>query len=455
MFAPGHLGELTRYLPFELVDAVLAETGREERRRRLLPSRVGVYFVLALGLFPDLGYRRVWDKLVAGLAAFAPAPPTAKALRDLRRRIGVAPVQALCEVVAGPLAQPSTPGTRFGRWRTVSFDGCSSIKAPDTARNLGWLGKARAARGVTGYPMVAVMTLVETGTRALIGAVFGPIASETGYATQLLPLLSRDMLVLADRGFDATGFLEQLAATGAQFLIRMTATRRPPVLARLDDGSCLARIGTLTVRIITAQVTVVCADGTRWSGNYRWATTLTSHRHHPATALIRLYHERWEHETAYLSLRHTLLGGRVLRSGDPIGLQQELWALLTSYQLLRHAIVTAVEQAGNIDPDRASFTIALTTAQNLLINASNIIDDTADLTGQIGRAVLAEPAPPRRLRVSTRKVKSALSRYNKADPHRPPRSTQITALTLTISDPGPATQPPTRHDQCLTARPGP
>jgi hypothetical protein len=48
VFAPGHLGELTRYLPFELVDAVLAETGRVERRVRDLPSRVGVYFVLAV-----------------------------------------------------------------------------------------------------------------------------------------------------------------------------------------------------------------------------------------------------------------------------------------------------------------------------------------------------------------------------------------------------------------------
>ncbi|MFA1546712.1 transposase domain-containing protein [Actinomadura chokoriensis] len=73
VFAPGHLGELTRLLPFELVDAVLAETGAVERRLRNLPSRVGVYFVLALGLFPDLGYARVWDKLVAGWSGDAPS----------------------------------------------------------------------------------------------------------------------------------------------------------------------------------------------------------------------------------------------------------------------------------------------------------------------------------------------------------------------------------------------
>ena len=39
-FAPGHLGELTQVVPFELVDAVLAETGKTQRRLRDLPSEV-------------------------------------------------------------------------------------------------------------------------------------------------------------------------------------------------------------------------------------------------------------------------------------------------------------------------------------------------------------------------------------------------------------------------------
>jgi Insertion element 4 transposase N-terminal len=177
VFGPGHLGELTWHVPFELVDAVLAETQATQRRLRELPSRVGVYFVLALGLFPGLGYQRVWAKLTAALPAEGLPSPSAKALRDLRRRLGPAPLKALFEVLAGPVAQPSTPGVRFGRYRTVAFDGCTSIKVPDTEGNRGWLGKMKAALGVTGYPAVELMTLVETGTRALIGAVFGPPAT--------------------------------------------------------------------------------------------------------------------------------------------------------------------------------------------------------------------------------------------------------------------------------------
>ena len=140
VFAPGHLGELTRVVPFELVDEVLAEAGGRERRQRLLPSRVGVYFLLAMCLFPQPGYRGVWGKLTAALGGLGLTVPTCKALRDLRRRVGTGAVKALFELLAGPLGQPRTPGIMFGRYRTVAFDGCRSLKVPDTERNRAWLG---------------------------------------------------------------------------------------------------------------------------------------------------------------------------------------------------------------------------------------------------------------------------------------------------------------------------
>jgi hypothetical protein len=59
------LGELTALVPFELVDAVLDETHSVQRRLRGLPSRVGVYFLLAMCLFPEVGYLLVWRKLTA------------------------------------------------------------------------------------------------------------------------------------------------------------------------------------------------------------------------------------------------------------------------------------------------------------------------------------------------------------------------------------------------------
>ena len=168
----------------------------------------------------------------------------------------------------------------------------------------------------------------------------------------------------------------------------------------------------------------------------------------PRAALIRLYHERWEHEVAYLALRHTLLQGRVLRSKDPAGLEQEIWALLALYQALRREMVTAAETVPGTDPDRASFTIALQTAIDTVTAADGVItSDTRD-PGRIGRAVLDGLLPPRRPRVSVRKVKSPLSRWNKADPHRPAHSTPVTAIGITLQH-ALEQQSPTRRHKCL------
>jgi hypothetical protein len=117
--------------------------------------------------------------------------PSEKALRDLRRRLGPAPLKALFEVVAGPLAQPGTPGVRFGGLRTVAFDGCNSLKVPGTGRNRWWLGRIRYRMGFAGYPALRLMTLAETGTRGLPGAALGSAADrdEAALARRLLPLL--------------------------------------------------------------------------------------------------------------------------------------------------------------------------------------------------------------------------------------------------------------------------
>jgi Insertion element 4 transposase N-terminal/Transposase DDE domain len=441
VFAPGHLGELTQFAPFELVDDVLERTGAVQRRLRDLPSRVGVYFVLALGLFPGLGYARVWAKLTAGLEGLAVAAPSEKALRDLRRRLGPSPLKALFEVVAGPLAWPYAPGVAFAGLRTVAFDGCSSLHVPATARNHAWLGRIRHPNGFAGYPALRLLALAETGTRALLGAVTGTAADgETALARRLLHLLGPGMLVLADRAYDAAGFLAALAETGAQFLVRVQASRRLPVLAVLPDGSYLSRAAGLDVRVIEAHVMVTGADGSRGGDRYRLVTTLPDHRRYPAHRLVRLYHERWEIESAYYALRHTLLHGRVLRSGDRPGLEQETWALLTLYQLLRMAMTDAVATAPGTDPDRASFTTALQTATDQLTSAQAITGGP----GAIGPAILATLLPPRRPRYSARTIKCPRSRYAQTATGRPRLPVTITAITITIHPARPGQPPPGR-----------
>ena len=414
-FAPGHLGELTQVVPFEMVDEALAQTRTVQSRVRDLPSRVVVYLLLAACLFPELGYPGVWRKLTAGLAGLPVAAPTPSALLQARRRVGAGPLRFLFDLLRGPAAVTGG-GTWWRGLLVCAIDG-TILTVPDGPANLTRFTKGGGSHGGTGYPQVRLLALVACGTRTLIDAVFGPASKgETSYAPDLLRSLRQGMIVLADRNFAAGKLIAAIARTEADVLVRVKNGRKLPALCRYRDGSYLSVLGSTRVRVIEAQITIASSAGRR-AGIYRLATTLTDHRAYPAADLIMLYHQRWEIETAYLELKSTILGGRVLRARTPAGIDQEIYALLVTYQILRTAMADATASMPGTDPDRASFTIAWQTARDQLIQAAGIIAGTViDLTGTIGRHVLASLLPARRLRLSPRIVKRAISKYQARGP---------------------------------------
>jgi hypothetical protein len=125
----------------------------------------------------------------------------------------------------------------------------------------------------------------------------------------------------------------------------------------------------------------------------------------------------------------------VLRARTPQGVDQEVHALLVCYQLLRLAMTDATNTHPGIDPDRASFTIALQAARDQLIQAAGVLAaTTVDLAGKIGRQVLANLLADRRLRVSPRVVKRAISKYNARGPNITRTSYKAT-LSINILSP--------------------
>jgi hypothetical protein len=411
VFAPGHLGELTRIVPFDMVDAVVEETGRTQQRVRMLPSRVVVYLLLAAGLFAEVGLLGVWAKLVAGLDGLGLTRPSATAVWQARMRVGVAPLRALFDLLRGPASGIRTGGVWWCGLLVSAIDG-TVLDVPDSPGNAARLGKNRSQHGTAGYPQVRLVALVACGTRAVLDAGFGPMSrGVTPDAVRLLRSLHAGMIVLLDRGFDSNDFLTAVAGTGADFLVRLCGNRKPRVLCRYRDGSYLSLIGGARVRVIECEITISTTAGTR-TGIYRLGTTLLDPQRFPAFSIVRLYHERWEVESVYLEIKSTLLGRRVLRSTNPVLIAQEIYALLAIYQVVRIAIADAVQATEGVDPDRASFTIAVQTARDLITQAANVIAGTTiDLVGSIGRRLLDNLMPARRLRVSPRAVKRPLSRY--------------------------------------------
>jgi hypothetical protein len=399
-----------------MVDEILAATRRTQQRVRLLPARVVVYLLLAGCLFADLGYRQVWAKLVAGLHALPVADPSVSALRQARQRLGSAPLRALFDLLRGPAATGAVAAVWWRGLLPVVVDG-TVLTVADSTANLRHYVKQRCNNGGSGYPSLRLSALLTCGTRSVLDAVFDPITTgETRQAARLARSLRAGMLLLADRNYAAADLITTFTATGADLLIRCKTGRKLPLIRRCHDGSWLSVIAGQPVRIIEARISVTTTGGSH-IGYYRLITTLLDPRRYPAADLVRLYHQRWEIETAYLELKSTILGGRVLRARTPDGIDQEIHALLIVYQVLRTAMVDATDSRPGLDPDRASFTTALNAARDQVVHAAGVIADTViDLVGVIGDRVLANLLPDRRVRTKTRMIKRSNSKYQARGP---------------------------------------
>src|SRR4051812_17135415 len=325
---PLRLGVLTAQIGPALVDEVVAAAGATQRRVRLFSARAVVYFVLALCLFSGAdaatppGYRSVARSLTNGLRHLPNAGkiPSSPALTRARQRLGPAPLRLLFDRLRGPRATPATPGAfAFGR-RLVAWDG-TGIDAPDTAANAAEFGRA----GGAGHPQLRLLTLLECGTHALLGAVFDGFdrASEPVLARRLLDRLEAGMLLLADRNFAGHELRGLAAATGADLIWRTKRNNVFVPVRRLPDGSFLSVMGTPAenlrhgearrygrllpdppaghpVRIIEYAVTVDTGEQGARSEAFRLVTSLLDHEQAPAQQLAAVYHQRWEIEMRHL-----------------------------------------------------------------------------------------------------------------------------------------------------------
>jgi len=373
------IGALTSAFPPELVDRVLAECGRTERRRRLLPARMVVYYVLALALFADVAYLEVLRLLVEALRRpgrrrhAAPLRlPVKSALVQARARLGPEPLRALFAEAALPLATPDTQGAWYRGWRLVAVDG-ATLDVADTPANEAAFGRAKSGRGEgTGaFPQVRVVGLVECGTHATIKAAMGSYATgEQTLAGRLLGEVGEGalagVLLLADRLFVGFELWRTAGATGAELVWRAKCGKTAPKLPVdqvLSDGSWRSRLYAASDRrkrdpiVVRVVEYTICDPGRPQAKGvtYRLVTTILDPDQAPAAELAALYHQRWEVEGALDELKTHQRGAQVvLRSKHPEGVEQEVWAHLLVHYAIRKLMHQAALDEG-VDPDRLSF----------------------------------------------------------------------------------------------------
>jgi hypothetical protein len=397
------VGALTRAFPPELVDRVVATTDTREIRRRLLPARLVVYFVLALWLFrgPNCGYGRVMVKLVDALyhrrrgqqlldgvldpdgwveagAGRRWRPPNISSLARARTRLGADPLHMLFDAVAGPVggsAAEDAAGVFCCGLRVVSMDG-SSTDVPDTKDNDEYFGRPSNATRAGAFPQVRWVVAAESGTGALIGATLGAYTvGEQTLARDLLAAFGPRMLVLADRNFLSHTLVRDVLATGAHIAWRASASFTLTPIRVLADGSYLAQLHprrradgpAITVRVVEYTVHSSSPDGGSdgaedTSEVFALVTDLLDPEAHPALDLACAYPMRWGCETVIGHHKTDMGAGKaVLRSKDPEGVAQEMWALFAVYQAI-HTLIGAAVDATGIPPEKISFPHALAAA---------------------------------------------------------------------------------------------
>ena len=378
------VGVLTRVFPPDLVDEVVARSGRTQLRHRALPARVMTYFAIGMALFSEGSYEDVLAQLTDGLSwtsgwAESFPMPSKSAIFQARARLGSEPLQGLFSRVARPLGEAGTPGVWLAGRRMVAIDG-TCLDAADTDVNDAEFGRAGVSKGEkAAFPQARVLALAECGTHAIFAArVGGYLDSEARLAEQLLPELGAGMVLLADRGFFSFALWRKACDTGADLLWRVRtdpAGPKPQHVQDLSDGSWLAHLRRSSdphgEPMLARVIDYTIQDGRPNPTGYRLLTTLLDPDEAPATDLAAAYAQRWEIESAFDELKTHQRGPRVvLRSKSPDLVKQEIWGHLCCHFAIRSLMTDAARYADH-DPDRVSFTAALRITRRTIAHAGD------------------------------------------------------------------------------------
>ena len=164
----------------------------------------------------------------------------------------------------------------------------------------------------------------------------------------------------------------------------------------------------IPVRLIEADITATPRHGPPRTEHYRLITTILDPGQAPASQIAALYAQRWESETGYRELKTFLRGpGRILRSRDPAGIEQETWALLCACQLI-HATRASAARTAALDPDRISCTATLRALRRAITTTP------APPRHATHAEILSQLLPPRRSRSSTRAPHTTTARRRQA-----------------------------------------
>jgi len=327
--------------------------------------------------------------------------------------------------VLRPLARARRHPEAYWRgWRLTALDG-TQFSVTNTPQNNRALRKAKARRGQAAFAKLTTSVLLELGLHNPLAAAIGQKGqSEWELSLSLLAQLPKRVLLLADRLSGCAAFAAQVLRAcrrvGGQFLFRARTQIKVEVVQRFKDGSRLVRVPVrqkgkprqivewLELREIRVQLH---RQGYR-STELRLGTTLLDPQLAPASELVELYAQRWEHELFYRELKRQLRRSALLQSHTVVTAAQEVAALMLAAALLAQERDRAA--AGQVPVLRVSFAKLLKLIRPLWLTLAlgeDVLEEwqKQELTERFYRKAGTYLTPKRRTRSCPRKVRQPVS----------------------------------------------
>jgi hypothetical protein len=429
-FTPAAFTRLFEALDPSWFEEALLTTGTGTIRRRRLTAERMMWLILGISLLRNWPITEVARRLEIALPGLDGSLTVASsALTQARVRLGADPMEWLFLRSSEAWSKVSAAKDRWRGLALYAVDG-TTLRVADSASNRAHFGShdAGAERGLSGYPLMRVVVLMAVRSHVLAAATFGPYGQgERTYAAALWGSVPDHSLVLVDRLYLQANVLVPVMTTGTQrhWLTRAKSTTKFALIKHLGPGDDLVEfeVSSVARQQNPSLPTHFDVRAVRYQRKgYEpeiLLTSLTDAERYPAAELRALYHERWEIELGFGEIKTEMLERlETLRSQSPEAVAQEMWGLLTAYNLVRTEIERLAAEL-KVEPTRISFIAALRSFVEQWLWASDtpsvgaVPKRLATMRDRLRHYVL----PPRRPgRVFPRAVKIKMSNYSRKRP---------------------------------------
>lgn len=426
-----HLDVLANPDVVDAAEASLAAHGKLGEREMPLKSPLVFWLVIMLVLRRNLSVPNTFGALVGACRDLA-GGLSRKAVTDgglakARQRLGPAPFETFFLKQSEAYRAPWFHGLR-----PVAADGVR-LTMPDTQANRARFPLQKTGRGKAAWPQMLAVCLLDIADRRIVGASFDDIhTGERALGRRLWPHIDENDLLIEDKGFFKKEDLWRLDKAGHKFACKLPGKPKYKVLHEYGPGDYLVEMRgrrpcekgevpehrrgprgstkrfKLVVRLIAYKV---------GGAEHRLVTNVFDREIAPEE-FAKIYHWRWDAEIAYDELKVHLMtvqhgkAKTVFRSKSPALVEQEFWAMLGTYNLVRGLMADAGRTHG-IDALEISFTASLA----VITDSLTLIQRAADAElPRLHRRLLRDLAEcrldrPRRPRQWPRVVKSKMSNY--------------------------------------------